>query len=159
MTRNALPRATRHFRSPKDPNQYHGGAEMRDTRRFVTVVGVLVILVATAIAASSQSSSLFGGPLSNLTPDQLALFEAGSEDFQEVEEVEDGLGPVFNEASCATCHSQPTVGGGSARLETRFGRSGPDGGFDPMVEFGGSLLQDNGIGRVGSSNYEPERVP
>jgi len=131
---------------------------MRDTRRFVTVVGVLVILVATAIAASSQSSSIFGGPFSNLTPDQLALFEAGSEDFQEVEEVEDGLGPVFNEASCATCHSQPAVGGGSTRLETRFGRLN-GGSFDPMVESGGSLLQDQGIGRVGRYKYDAERVP
>ena len=131
---------------------------MRDTRRFVTVVGVLIILVATAIAASSQSSALFGGPFSNLTPDQLALFEAGSDDFQEVEEVEDGLGPVFNEASCATCHNKPTVGGGSDRLETRFGRM-KDGSFDPMVEFGGSLLQDHGIGKVGRDNYKPEQVP
>jgi CxxC motif-containing protein (DUF1111 family) len=131
---------------------------MRDTRRFVTVVGVLVILVATAIAASSQSSSVFGRPFSNLTPDQLELFKAGIEDFQEVEEVEDGLGPVFNEASCATCHSEPTVGGGSARLETRFGRL-KDGSFDPMVKFGGSLLQDNGIGKVGRYKYDGERVP
>jgi CxxC motif-containing protein (DUF1111 family) len=131
---------------------------MRDTRRFVSVVGVLVILVATAIAASSQSSSLFGGPFSNLTKVEIEAFEEGRDVFQEVETAEEGLGPVFNEASCATCHSEPTVGGGSARLETRFGRL-TNGSFDPMVEFGGSLLQDNGIGKVGPYKYDGERVP
>ena len=39
-----------------------------------------------------------------------------------VETAEDGLGPVFNDVSCGSCHSLPAVGGGSARLETRYGK-------------------------------------
>jgi len=131
---------------------------MRHTCRFATVLGLALTLVVTTIAGSS-TSSLFGDPLPGLTDQELALFEAGKDEFQDVETVENGLGPVFNEASCTSCHSDPVVGGGSARLETRFGRLKPDGSFDPMVEFGGSLLQDHGIGKVGSYDYNAERVP
>src|SRR5438094_5437745 len=131
---------------------------VRHTCRFAAVLGLALILVVTTVAGSS-TSSLFGDPLPELSDRELALFEAGIDEFQEVETVENGLGPVFNEASCASCHSDPVVGGGSNRLETRFGRLKPDGSFDPMVEFGGSLLQDHGIGRVGSYDYNAERVP
>jgi CxxC motif-containing protein (DUF1111 family) len=131
---------------------------LRHTCRFATVLGLALILVVTTVAGSSMSSS-FGDPLPGLSDQELALFEAGNDEFQEVETVENGLGPVFNEASCATCHSDPVVGGGSTRLETRFGRLKPDGTFDPMVEFGGSLRQDRGIGKVGSYDYNEERVP
>src|SRR5262249_11170358 len=70
-------------------------------------------------------------------------------------------GPVFNEASCAACHSAP-VGGTNGRAETRFGRV-VQGTFDPLAELGGSLLQDHAIGRVVSGTQEftfvPEVVP
>jgi CxxC motif-containing protein (DUF1111 family) len=87
-----------------------------------------------------------GDPFANLTPAELALFNAGKVEFEAVETIEEGLGPVFNEASCATCHSGP-VGGTTGRKETRFGRMA-GGGFDPLTELGGSLIQDRGIGLV-----------
>jgi CxxC motif-containing protein (DUF1111 family) len=90
----------------------------------------------------------FGEPLANLTPDELARFDAGLEEFLEEEEVDGGLGPVFNEAACATCHNNP-VGGTTGRTEARFGRV-VNGAFDPMTEHGGSLIQDQGIGLVSS---------
>ena len=131
---------------------------MRHTYRFAAVLTLTLSLVVTTVAGSS-SSSLLGDPLPGLTDPELALFDAGKDEFQDVETVENGLGPVFNEASCASCHSDPVVGGGSKRLETRFGRLRPDGSFDPMVEFGGSLLQDHGIGKGASYDYDAERVP
>src|SRR5215468_9061060 len=65
----------------------------------------------------------FGDPLAGLGADDTARFEAGQEEFAAVETVEEGLGPVFNEASCATCHVGPNgaIGGTNQRLETRFG--------------------------------------
>ena len=89
-----------------------------------------------------------GDPFGNLTADELARFDAGKDEFEDVETVDAGLGPVFNEAACATCHTNP-VGGTTGRIETRFGRLAADGSFDPMGEFGGSLIQDKGIGDVG----------
>jgi CxxC motif-containing protein (DUF1111 family) len=101
-----------------------------------------------------------GQPFASLTSDELARFDAGKDEFMAVETPDEGLGPVFNEASCATCHTNP-VGGTNGRLETRFG-SLNHGVFDPLANLGGSLLQDHGIGAVtvnGAYTYDPETVP
>ena len=108
-----------------------------------------------------SASTMLGDPFANLTAAELALFNAGKVEFEAVETIADGLGPVFNEASCATCHNGP-VGGTTGRKETRFGRI-INGGFDPMPDFGGSLIQDHGIGVVttatGSFTFTGEVVP
>jgi len=54
-----------------------------------------------------------GGEIVGLIPDQSAFFIAGKADFQETENVPEGLGPKFNLDSCAGCHTQPTTGGTS----------------------------------------------
>jgi CxxC motif-containing protein (DUF1111 family) len=99
-----------------------------------------------------------GDPLPNVTSAELNRFLAGKAGFEEVEGVADGLGPVFNENACAVCHNIGATGGGGTRLETRFGRL-VNGQFDPMVSFGGSLIQNNGIGLVGGFNFVGEVVP
>ncbi|MBL8115688.1 MAG: hypothetical protein JNK60_22595, partial [Acidobacteria bacterium] len=71
------------------------------------------------------------------------------------------LGPVFNGSSCGSCHSQGGLGGASEAFVTRFGRM-RNGQFDPMSEFGGSLIQAQGIGTAGTSascDYQAESVP
>src|SRR5207253_874949 len=90
-------------------------------------------------AASSRDRALagtawadFGGPLGGLTAAERARFTAGRQTFKEVEGVADGLGPVFNADSCAACHNVGATGGGSERVETRFGRT-VSGAFDPMT--------------------------
>jgi CxxC motif-containing protein (DUF1111 family) len=109
--------------------------------------------------SSGSSPPDFGQPLAGLTPDQLERFEAGEEEFEEVETVPEGLGPVFNDVSCGTCHSVPSLGGGSSRLETRFGSRLANGQFDPMAQHGGSLIQEQGIGASGECEYLAELVP
>src|SRR5262249_55384587 len=89
-------------------------------------------------------------------PDALAQLEAGQEEFEKPEEVADGLGPVFNDVSCVACHANPKVGGDSGITETRFGRI-TKGKFDPMTEFGGSLLQVRGVDPAHGCG--PETVP
>jgi CxxC motif-containing protein (DUF1111 family) len=103
--------------------------------------------------------TILGGPLGGLSGTELARFVAGQEEFQEVETVEEGLGPVFNEAACVVCHTAP-VGGTTGRSETRFGKW-DRGRFDPLADLGGSLLQDHAIGRVANSRFKfvPEVVP
>jgi CxxC motif-containing protein (DUF1111 family) len=75
-----------------------------------------------------------------LTKSDLSDFLEGLEEFESVDTPETGLGPVFNNVSCVACHSVPAPGGGSALLETRFGRL-VNGHFDPLASEGGSLLQ------------------
>jgi CxxC motif-containing protein (DUF1111 family) len=118
--------------------------------------------VLVAIGLASGPGPQLGDPLPGLTADQLTLFQQGQDQFEEVEDASGGLGPVFNEASCATCHATPAVGGSGARLETRFGRL-VRGVFDPLAGLGGSLMQDHAIdastGYTGSYKFVPEVVP
>jgi len=131
------------------------------SRVSIRSIGLLAALLASAALVPSSGSSPpdYGQPLPGLTADQLARFDAGKDDFEEVETVAEGLGPVFNDVSCATCHSVPAVGGGSSRLETRFGARFANGQFDPLSRFGGSLIQEQGIGSAGECNYLAEIVP
>ena len=46
--------------------------------------------------------------------------------FDSVEDVADGLGPLYNAQSCRECHQNPTSGGGSQITELRVGHVGPD---------------------------------
>jgi hypothetical protein len=54
-----------------------------------------------------------GGPIANLSPDQMRFFTDGSQRFVHSEGVANGLGPTFNADSCGACHSQPAIGGTS----------------------------------------------
>ena len=100
-----------------------------------------------------------GEALPRLTEAELARFEAGKDEFEEEETPEEGLGPVFNDTSCARCHSDPAVGGSGTVVETRFGAVGANGKFTPLPEHGGSLIQVKGIGVAGSCDFTGEKVP
>jgi CxxC motif-containing protein (DUF1111 family) len=55
-----------------------------------------------------------GDPLAGLSAAELAFFQAGKDEFEQVESIEEGLGPTMNLDACAGCHAQPAVGGTSA---------------------------------------------
>ena len=119
---------------------------MKITKMPVGVWGLTAMLFAsgTLLAQTPLITSGFGAPLRNLPADLLAAFTDGLAEFEEEDTLAQGLGPIFNNVSCAVCHSSPATGGASAILETRFGRL-VDGHFDPMTELGGSLLQEFSI--------------
>src|SRR5215813_1416400 len=52
--------------------------------------------------------------------------QADQAKFDEVEDVADGLGPLYNAQSCRECHQNPTSGGASQITELRVGHLGPD---------------------------------
>ena len=135
--------------------QGKGGTLDKRSFRFSSaiVAGAALLLVAAVKPPD------FGDPLPGLTSDEMDRFAEGQDDFEEVETVDTGLGPVFNDVSCASCHNVPAVGGGSQRLVTRFGRIGTSGDFDSLPGFGGSLIQSQGIGAAGTCMYLAEIVP
>ena len=103
-------------------------------------------------------ASSFGAPLAGLSAALQSRFSAGATAFATTEDVADGLGPVFNDTSCGACHAAPALGGGSTRVETRFGTI-TAGAFDPLTALGGSLIQSRGIGAVNGCNVSGEVVP
>ena len=46
-----------------------------------------------------------GEPLHGLTSDELSRFEAGRAAFDQVLGQAEGLGPIFNQNSCGSCHN------------------------------------------------------
>ncbi|MCI0629032.1 MAG: hypothetical protein L0Y44_00065 [Phycisphaerales bacterium] len=84
-----------------------------------------------------------GEPLPGLTPQQLNRFNVGRLKFNEPLTVANGLGPIFNKPFCGNCHTMPLGGTGSITV-TRFGTSNK-GVFDPLEDWGGSLLQASAI--------------
>ena len=74
---------------------------------------------------------------------------------------EQGLGPLFNERSCAGCHLEPTVGGtGRDGLATalRVGRLTGD-GFDAMAARGGRFAHEHAISELGASCDRRPGIP
>jgi CxxC motif-containing protein (DUF1111 family) len=125
----------------------------------IAAAGLAVVTFTAFTPIEQMAAPDFGQPLRGLTAEQLARFDAGKDEFLEVETVPEGVGPVFNDVSCGSCHTAAAIGGGSDILETRFGAMGADGVFDPLSQFGGSLMQKQGIGGAAECEYLAEIVP
>jgi len=76
-----------------------------------------------------------GDPFADLTANEHAFFELGKEDFNEAEDVADGLGPRMNLDGCGGCHSQPAVGGTSPAVNPQVAFANKDGGTDTVPSF------------------------
>ncbi|MFM7129625.1 MAG: di-heme oxidoredictase family protein, partial [bacterium] len=101
-----------------------------------------------------------GVPLPGLSADLLKRFDDGKLEFTTDETPQAGLGLVFNDASCVRCHNGPTAGGGSNRVVTKIGRYNADGSFDPLVAFGGPVIQAKGLGWVNAvTQITGESIP
>lgn len=131
------------------PGRYffvHGdGSSARRMRSdaYSGLAGALVVVLAGA-AVSAADDRPPPRPFDHLAPAAAARFAAGLRQFETRETPATGLGPVFNAASCAVCHAEPTTGGSSATFVTRFGRVGRQ-GFDPLTNEGGPVIQTEGI--------------
>ena len=93
-----------------------------------------------------------------LRSNETARFMVGQVQFLEAEAPAGGLGPVFNDSRAWRATAPAATGGSGDRLVTRFGRL-TDGLYDPMVEFGGPLIQSQGIGLFNGVNFVGEVVP
>ncbi|HMQ14673.1 MAG TPA: di-heme oxidoredictase family protein [Phycisphaerae bacterium] len=119
---------------------------------FLPAAAALSVLL--VFSASAQLQPPAGGPLSDLTPEQLARFNAGVVAFDRNFLDSEGLGPGFNQTSCASCHNDP-FGGSGTIFVTRFGFA-DKGSFDPLEYLGGSLLQANSISPECAEIIPPE---
>src|SRR5215467_9487064 len=100
---------------------------------IVTMAIALVALLTLQKPAQSQGGATEApAGFDNLTNGHIsqADFDAFRESFEETETVQDGLGPTFNDTSCANCHKVPVTGGSGKRIpETRAGHLDASGNF------------------------------
>lgn len=134
------------------------------TTRMAVAAGVAGPVVAFALCAlgAGPPGNNFGDPLPGLTAEQRGRFLAGKAGFEEEGEIETGLGPVMTGTSCIECHSNRAAGGSGTQVETRIG-AWIDGRFDPLIRFGGPVIQPqtigSGVGYRGAYRYDGEVVP
>jgi CxxC motif-containing protein (DUF1111 family) len=115
----------------------------------------------TAVGQTSITEAPTGfDNLTNGFVDQLTM-DAAREEFEAREDVDEGLGPVFNADSCAACHANSVTGAISQITELRAGS------FNGLVftdQVGGSLINDRAIDPsiqervLGSSNVRTFRT-
>ena len=106
------------------------------------VGGALLLAAAFGFGLpSAQRQVVPGDPLPGLSAAEFEEFSLGLEDFLEVEDAEEGLGPAFNGTSCAGCHSVPAIGGIAPVTTVRAGIKNPDGTFRDIDPSRGSLFQ------------------
>ena len=92
----------------------------------ITSAAFAVACLTTALAQTNPTdpgprggTAGAGGSIAGLTVKESKFFDAGLDEFQEIQSVvesqvgEEGLGPRFNLNSCAGCHAHPAVGGSS----------------------------------------------
>ena len=116
---------------------------MRNT--FALMLLGAAVTLSSPLTAQVVPQPKMGAPLNGLSVAELARFQAGRARFTQQLTVAGGLGPIFNQTACSSCHNNP-VGGSGSILVTRFGSFDPKGGgFDPMEALGGSLLQSQSI--------------
>lgn len=120
---------------------------------FKVLLGLIVLMgCSELITEAPKENEVFDAPLDGITSAQMAAHVAGDEAFGELFNSATGLGPIFNQPSCESCHP----GEGRAHPSTnlrRFGKTTPS-GFDYLLHLGGPQLQDRSI-----PGYPAEQLP
>lgn len=114
---------------------------------ILALAGVLGCTLVTTVAP--DDGDVMDGPLAGLTADELAAFVRGDEEFERRFSPASGLGPLFNNVSCASCHS----GDGRGVPGNALIRIGTD-GDDFLREQGGPQIQTRSIAGI-----QPEAIP
>jgi CxxC motif-containing protein (DUF1111 family) len=119
---------------------------------------LLALLLAGGVAFSAcdqlttvqpPDGDVFDAPVEGLTTGELAAFVRGDEEFGRPFSPNAGLGPIFNDVSCAACHS----GDGRGQLRNALHRIG-DASNDFERAIGGPQIQTKAI-----PGATPEEIP
>jgi CxxC motif-containing protein (DUF1111 family) len=120
--------------------------------RLLIPLAVLSLILASSAYRSTEAPTGFDNKSNGVADD--ATHQADQTKFEEVEQVSDGLGPLYNAQSCRECHQSPVSGAASQVTELRVGHLGPEGHFrTPEIPIahgaevitGRSLLNDRAI--------------
>ena len=75
----------------------------------IVSAGWALLFVAPLLFGQFGRRSLPGNPLAGITAEEFERFRLGLEDFVEVEDADEGLGPAFNGLGCSQCHNSPAL--------------------------------------------------
>src|SRR2546427_4637144 len=136
--------------------------------RMLIAIPLLLLSLFFFAPALPEAPAGFDNKSNGLVDD--ATHTADQVKFDEIEQISDGLGPLYNAQSCRDCHQNPTSGGSSQVSELRVGHRGPGGKFqNPEIPIargteiikGRTLVNDRAIcpNAAFPSTEIQERVP
>src|ERR1700723_1393888 len=136
--------------------------------RLLISLALLGFFLVSPVPQSTEAPTGFDNKSNGVADD--TTHQADQTKFDEVEQLSDGLGPLYNAQSCRECHQSPVSGAASQVTELRVGHQGPDGHFrNPEIPIahgteviaGRSLVNDRAIcPNAAFPNSEiQERVP
>ncbi|MBL7812583.1 MAG: thiol oxidoreductase [Bacteroidetes bacterium] len=105
-------------------------------------IAILAVACSKLVPGAPSAASVMNAPLSELTPDQLKVFNAGAAEFDEEYASATGLGPIYVSTSCNSCHAGDNRGHMHTIL-TRFGQSDTFG--NTWLDKGGPQLQQHAL--------------
>jgi CxxC motif-containing protein (DUF1111 family) len=89
--------------------------------------------------AAQEAPAAFDGASNGIVSD--AIHQTDRQAFDAIEDIVDGLGPLYNAQSCRECHQNPASGGGSQVAELRAGHRDQQGRFvNPSVPIAGGTV-------------------
>ncbi|HEV2986107.1 MAG TPA: di-heme oxidoredictase family protein [Vicinamibacterales bacterium] len=113
---------------------------------FFLLLGVMALrLAGIAQQSATEAPAGFDTPTLAVNPGSRSTsngieeppgdsFALDQQIYEQIHDVDSGLGPVFNGRACAECHQNPVSGGASQFTELRVGHRDPDGIFvNPTV--------------------------
>jgi CxxC motif-containing protein (DUF1111 family) len=113
----------------------------------IVMMSIMLVMLPTLQKPAQSQGGATEAPagFDNLTNGHIsqADCDAFRADFEEEEEIAEGLGPTFNNTACVNCHNVPITGGSGRQFETRAGHLDANGNF--VDHLGGSLVQDRAI--------------
>ena len=122
--------------------------------------------IAAVLAAGTSLAADPGGPLPGLTAEERAQFESGKALFEHSFTRAEGVGPLFNETSCVTCHAGPATGGfdplGTTNNVTHFTLTTEAGAIYQAFEFGGPVVEKRSVVQLDPNDpcqLPPDSVP
>jgi hypothetical protein len=130
-------------------------------KQFIGVLPLAAALSSVGCGASesadeglqfgSVGAALIGDALPGSDPEEV---EEAAAAFASIEGITDGVGPIFNERACGSCHTGGAMGGSGEQIERRFGRV-QGGIFNSQANLGGSLRQLFTVGNFNNPNLPP----
>jgi CxxC motif-containing protein (DUF1111 family) len=107
--------------------------EREKAMNAVVFLAVVSLALASPLFAAPAPAPVIEAPTgfdnnSNGVVDE-STHQADLVKFESIEQIPDGLGPLYNAQSCRECHQNPVSGGASQVTELRVGHLGRDGHF------------------------------
>lgn len=135
---------------PTSRRSQHSHRSHRSHRiAFALTLAVAALACDQLTTVPPSDGDLFDAPLEGLSGPEMAAFVRGDAEFGRPFAPNTGLGPIFNDVSCAACHS----GDGRGALRNSLSRIGTEAdGF--LASLGGPQIQTKAI-----TGAEPEVVP